>query len=243
MYLVFALCFLLSEMQKGRALFKSKVFSLSLIVFFSVFNFMLASKMGWLCFIFIAGFLFCKQLIALKKIKLLISGFLLVCVAMFSLYKFVRIANEKVNNLFAAFDEKHIDPATTESSAVRVLVWKSASQVISENFWYGTGSGNAETELIKVYDQHGYIGAKEKKLNAHNQFLEVFVALGFYGFLLFCSLLLLPLFIYKGKFPMYGFWFLLIVMINFSVESMLQTQAGVVFFAFFYSVILIGKKS
>ena len=243
MYLVFALYFLLSEMQNRRLFFKSLRLSWLIVIFFSVFNFMLASKMGWLCFIFIVGFLFCRQMVLLKKVKLLLAGILLFVVSAFSLYKFVPVANEKINNLLAAFNEKNIDPATTESSGVRVLIWKSASQVISGNFWWGVGSGKVKTELIKVYDEHGYTGASAKKLNAHNQFLEVFLALGFFGFLLFSAMLLLPLFVYNGKFPVHGLWFLIIVLINFSVESMLQTQAGVVFFAFFYSVILIGKKS
>jgi O-antigen ligase len=242
MYLVFAFYFLIAQLQKGKPVFSSRKFNWILIISFSLFIFMLASKMGWLCFVVVAGWLFSVEMTRRKQVKLIIAGFILLSATALLLYRFVPVVNEKMNNLFAATEENKIDKTTTESSGVRILIWKSSKEIIGRNFWTGVGSGQVNDSLNAVYKKNGYTGALEKNLNAHNQFFQSFIAFGVWGLLVFCLMLVFPLFVFKASFPVHGLWFILIMAINFSVESILQNQAGVVFFAFFYSVILVGRK-
>jgi O-antigen ligase len=83
--------------------------------------------------------------------------------------------------------------------------------------------------------------ASEQRLNAHNQYLQTTVALGVIGLLVLILILLLPaLQAYRqNNFPY--FVFLVLLGFNLLFESMLETQAGVVFYAFF-NVVLYQKN-
>jgi O-antigen ligase len=77
-----------------------------------------------------------------------------------------------------------------------------------------------------------------KKLNAHNQFLQTFIGTGIIGFVLLLLITIGTL--------IYGFvkknyilaLFSTLIFFNFLVESMLQAQAGFIFFVFFLVVYL-----
>ena len=69
----------------------------------------------------------------------------------------------------------------------------------------------------------------------HNQFLQTFAALGLTGILLLLAGLTIP-FVYcvRKKDWMY-LGFIVIVALNCVIESIMEVQAGVVFYAFFNS--------
>ena len=85
---------------------------------------------------------------------------------------------------------------------------------------------------IKVNDK-----SLRKKLNAHNQFLQTFIGTGLLGFALLLMMTVGGL--------IYGFvkrnyiliLFSVLMIFNFLVESMLQAQAGFVFFVFFFCLL------
>ena len=81
-------------------------------------------------------------------------------------------------------------------------------------------------------------GALKKKLNAHNQFLQTFIGTGIIGFLLLLSITLGAIikgFINKNYLLIL---FSLLMILNFLVESMLQAQAGFIFFVFFFCILI-----
>jgi O-antigen ligase len=127
-----------------------------------------------------------------------------------------------------------IDKTDAESTAVRILIWKESVKLIEQNVIFGTTAGDANDKLVEAYTREGLAGALRKKLNAHNQFLQTFIGTGIVGF----TLLLLMTF---GA-VLYGFvkknyllvLFSLLCIFNFLVESMLQAQAGFIFFVFFF---------
>ena len=79
--------------------------------------------------------------------------------------------------------------------------------------------------------------AYDEKLNTHNQYLQTTIALGMVGFIILVLSLLAPLVQAIKKRNQLYVLFLLLFIINILVESMLETQAGVIFFAFFNSLI------
>lgn len=128
-----------------------------------------------------------------------------------------------------------------ESTALRILVWDASIRIIKKNPVIGVGSGDIKDELIKIYKERNYKMPLELQINSHNQFLETTVGQGIIGLILLLSMLFVPLFVpLENKFLMQGF--ILIISINLLFESMFNTQAGVVFFAFIYSFIVSAKS-
>ena len=77
----------------------------------------------------------------------------------------------------------------------------------------------------------------KKNFNAHNQFLQVLIDHGLIGLLilLFYSFFMIYSSIVKKKFIFTIF--LCIIILNFLTESILETQSGVIFFAFFNTIL------
>ena len=87
-------------------------------------------------------------------------------------------------------------------------------------------------ELLKKYEERGYVHPLEQRLNAHGQFLQTATALGLLGLVTLCCLVLIPMINGLRKRDGLLVAFLALCAINWSVESMLEVQAGVVFLAF-----------
>ena len=89
--------------------------------------------------------------------------------------------------------------------------------------------------MLERYKQEKLTIILNKKLNAHNQYLQTFLGLGIPGLLLLLSFLLVPFSLAwkkkKKNFPYMAF--ILIVLLNFLVESMLEARAGTNFIALF----------
>jgi O-antigen ligase len=134
------------------------------------------------------------------------------------------------------------DIDTIESTKIRLRVWESAITIIKDNVWIGVGNGDTKDELMSDYKKRALEYIYSSNLNAHNEFLQVFVGLGLIGFLILMANLLIPLFIaFKSTHWIYIF-FLGIIIFNFMTESMLETQAGTMFYAFFNSLLCFEKR-
>lgn len=133
---------------------------------------------------------------------------------------------------------RKVDVSSSKSSSgVRLAMWKSAMPLVKENWLFGVGTGDVNRELQQVFAKDKIVRAVRDNLNAHNQFLQTQIALGGIGlgFLLFGLFWPMWKSIRNGKlfFPL----FLLILLINFLTESVLNTQAGVIYFALLNSVV------
>ena len=130
-----------------------------------------------------------------------------------------------------------IDLTAVESTAVRILIWKQSIEIIKNNLIFGTTPGDANDALLQAYQKNGLTGAIQKRLNAHNQFLQTFIGTGIIGFII--------LLITTVGSMLYGFFrknyllvlFSILIIFNFLVESMLQAQAGFMFFTFFICIL------
>jgi O-antigen ligase len=91
--------------------------------------------------------------------------------------------------------------------------------------------------MLEKYQEKGMVSEYENKLNSHNQFLNTFIEIGIFGFIMLLLCFIVPLcFSYQQKIFLFAA-FTIIVGINFLFESMLETQAGVTFYAFFYTLL------
>ena len=65
--------------------------------------------------------------------------------------------------------------------------------IIKKNFIFGVGTGDTQDSLNNRYLLNGYTDSFKHKLNAHNQYLETFIAIGLIGFSGLISLLIIPI--------------------------------------------------
>ncbi|GAH23167.1 unnamed protein product, partial [marine sediment metagenome] len=122
-------------------------------------------------------------------------------------------------------------------SNTRLRIWKSSLQIVQKSFFLGVGTGDIKDELKTKYSQNSDEEAYDLNLNCHNQFLETFVGQGLIGFLLLILTLFFPLLSNNNRYKQLLVFFIIIVVVNFIFESMLNTIAGVVFFAYFYPLL------
>lgn len=129
---------------------------------------------------------------------------------------------------------------SVSSTQMRMLIWKDALQLIKQKP-KGYAIGDVDAALYLSYVINDNLMAREKHLNAHNQFLQTTLGLGVVGLIALLIMLITPFFKLNNRF-IYTF-FTIMVILNFAAESMLNTQSGVVFFVLGYLLIGINFNS
>jgi len=224
------------------ALFEWKLYiksvQIGLTLFFTLFVLLLSSKSGIVIHVVFLSVYFISSYIAAGNYKKLFlfsaSGIL---IALFIIL-FIPKVKDRFQNVINAFQSDKIDKSATESTAVRMLIWQEATEIIKQNPLLGVSPGDTNDALYESYKQNGLAGAYAKKLNAHSQYFQTGVGLGLIGLVSFISMFILPFFENKGKLLIF---FLLITAVNFFTESMLQTMAGSIFFGYFYAMLCFEK--
>jgi len=120
---------------------------------------------------------------------------------------------------------------------------KTASEIIKDNFWFGVGTGDVQDSFDKYYEIGNSPLPIENRHRAHNQFVTFLLTFGIFGFIIIVFSLFYPVFKSKLK-PKYFLIILLaIVLLSFFNEDTIETQIGVTFFSYFYSLFLFGFKT
>ena len=123
------------------------------------------------------------------------------------------------------------------SSDGRLTVWECSVQCIRTSPW-GAGTGDIKHALMECYEEKHAGTAILHNLNSHSQILQSGVALGWPGLLLVCALMLIPLAIGILRKDVFLSMFSLLFILNGAIESVLEVQAGVVFFILFFVVLV-----
>jgi len=154
----------------------------------------------------------------------------------------VIFTNKRVNTLMQDINQKSFDEM--ENVDDRRIIWRSALYIARDNYVWGLGTGDVETGLVNKYQEIGNRLLAEKKMNAHNQFLEILLENGIIGVVLFILILLNMInIIRKERNLLYGM-FVLLMMLFFLFETMLNRLAGVSFFAMFSFLLLhVNRKN
>ena len=221
-------------------LFKSRKLKLVLYSLFILSIILLVSKAGIIILILIGGFMLYEMIFKHKKALKAISIVLLICMAFGSLFVFAPHFRYRFTNSFTAMTSKENNYTADESTGSRMAVWKASKEIIKQNFLIGTGTGSSNDALTESYKKDGMIVALKEHLNAHNQYLQTFITLGVFGLLWLLIVLFFPLQLAIAGKDMIYVGFLLIIIINIFVESMFETQAGVMFFAFFNAILFMN---
>lgn len=234
MYLVLAIIFILVFYPTWYKAQKNILYSAyGFLVVFILTVFLCSSKLGILSlFICLPVTVLVKSGIKLNFRTILFSVLLLAATLFIAARLFPTPFN-RINTMLSV-SNKQIDKTSSESTAVRLLIWEQCFSLAKQHWLMGVGVGDANTRLYEAYVKNGLTGAYEHRLNAHNQYLQTSVGMGLIGlvtlFMLTCWQLIQAF--RRSNFT--GLMFFVIIVLNFFVESMLQTAAGVLFFTFFY---------
>jgi O-antigen ligase len=206
------------------------------ITIFIICIFLCSSKLG------IIGFFIITPILFLHKNKKLMKPKYLVLIIIIFIVGFM-ISSQLFPESFArlqvlrTLNTTNVDKTSKESTAVRLLIWQQALKLIAQEPIVGHGVGDVNDKLYESYQTNGLTGAYQHKLNAHNQYLQTYIGLGLIGFILMLYFTIGQLIVSLIKAKTLMVIFSLLLTMNFLVESMLQTAAGVLFFAFFYCLI------
>jgi O-antigen ligase len=211
------------------------------IAFLTIVVILLSSKLG-LITLFLIYFIFTIYYIITRKfyvtgvvtVILLIAGAVLIA-------QLPYVKSRMDNAVEAVQKQNKCNHSESESTAVRLLIWQACNKIIAQHFWFGVGTGDTQDTLLYTYQQEGMTGAYDHNLNAHNQYYQEFIALGLWGFIGVLLLLVIPLYHAVSSKNAILINLVLLLMVNFLTESMLETQAGVAFFAFFVAIFGFGK--
>lgn len=240
MYLLFALIIVLMYYKTWLSHLTSlniKIAFISITLLGAIF--LCSSKMGLISTLILLPIVFIVQLYKAGYRKAILVSVALFLISVAGLYKFVPGPFERLKVAFSVSSSTNtIDKTASESTAVRILIWKECIKIIDNHFLLGVTPGDVHDELCKAYEANGMTGALKKELNAHNQFLQTFIGTGMVGFiiLLFLTLGLTVYGFIKQNYLLVLLGF--ITILNFLVESMLQAQAGFIFYCFFACLLI-----
>lgn len=236
LYYSFAIVILLNWIINNEL--KKSIFkfvTIFLVLYFQLFVVLLSSKAGILGLTVIYFVVFFYLPIRIKK---KITRPLIISVSLFMVFILILFLNPRSYNRFIATkqaveEENKPNSEKTEGSVTRLMIWKSSLDVVKENILFGVGTGDVKPALFEKYLENNLDDAYESNLNVHNQYLQTFIAIGIFGFLILVASLLLPAILTIRRKKLLYLLFLSLVAFHLLVESMLERQGGVVFYAFF----------
>ncbi|MBK7298328.1 MAG: O-antigen ligase family protein [Flavobacteriales bacterium] len=131
-----------------------------------------------------------------------------------------------IKNAFAG------DPAmytSTDGSDMRTVVWLCSIERLQQEP-FGAGTGDIKHALMDCYRSRGAVEAEKRNLNSHGQFLQGGVALGWPGLIVALLIFIWPCYLAWRRKDLLLVVFAMLFVVNAAVESVLEVQAGVVFF-------------
>jgi O-antigen ligase len=155
----------------------------------------------------------------------------------------LRDMGDEILSLKEITNEKQTNP--------RKYIWEAAATIVRENWLWGTGTG-ASDDLLQAHlascdalfwDGEGHYTLQNHRYNYHNEFLQHFATHGIGGFLFLMAVFLIPLGFSDLRNDYRSMGFLTLCGISFLTESMLERQAGVLFFSFFYGLMIINRAA
>lgn len=235
-YLSVALCYL--ALRKPEKAIKKFRFGLG--TFFLVLLLFCVSKLFIIVTIPVLLWSFLKNTMKLQgRERFIIPLAVVVILAAGSVPILHRLSSLKNTKLEIVEQEKYSYNTPLNGLTFRMVLWRLAGNImVDEKAWLtGTGIGSRQDILDSYYKKFGlYTGNQDigdtgyLGYNFHSQYLETMIGTGIPGLILLFSILSFIFFTKSSKlfFPLIVYVF---IMIFFLTESVLERQAGIVFFS------------
>ncbi|MFM7758605.1 MAG: O-antigen ligase family protein [Crocinitomicaceae bacterium] len=233
-YLIIGIILLFEKVRRDFS-----ISTIALLCFFSVGVLQTESKAGILCLFLVLAVQFFSFL-KLKQKKF--NWIMMFSIFLFS--SFLLINNpikSRFETMFSAIGNIQTkNNKSIESNAARILMWNASWNVWKENFLIGTGTGDYNDELVAYNKSKNNLGVVKEELNSHNQFLNTAVQMGILGLIVLVFIFISSY--YHSERSISHVLILMVFLLNFLVESFLETQAGIVLFCTLILLIFIHDK-
>ena len=234
LYLIFSILALAA--LKPSYFVKSKwnsFFNFLFMVFLSIILVLTGSKTGFIMWIILAVLITVSRVKTAKYKLIPILSLIMVFSTIGIIFQSAPLLQSRIVNVLNVAQSDNLDPKAVESTEVRALIYSSAFEIVTHQDWYGNGTGDFQDVLDAEYAKKKYMQAADKHLNAHNLFLQIWIALGIPGIAMVIGIFIL-MFItaFKSGESLYQGFTLFFLIISLT-ESTFYVQAGIVFFSFF----------
>jgi len=226
---------LLLDLKRQR-FFKRKWLTILLLCYFYGYNLVLLSKAG---IISISLFLFVFITIwSIKNRKIfyplaLAFAFSFLLLLSYQKSKLVKHrVDELIHGVASVSGEK-----SNGSTGIRVRIWGEGISLIKEKPLVGYGTGDVKDVLMKRYDDVRMCTAYDNKLNAHNQFIQIALSIGLIGLFIFCMTMYESIKNGIKNNNLFIVSFVIMFIAYALTESLLENQAGTIFFGLFFSLL------
>ncbi|MEX0811439.1 MAG: O-antigen ligase family protein [Chitinophagales bacterium] len=234
-YIVFGAYWLLNN--KFNSIFRKRWYLLLSIIFlFSISIILLSSRLGIILLFLVFVGIVLNYFKGVKKMILLLG----ISFVLFLIVWKVDFINERFDKMIKSFTMPATAVKTYEIDD-RAMIWKNSIALIKEKPWTGYGTGDyKEVHLRLKHDLSGFGKGYRLHYNAHNQFLENWLATGISGFIILLLFYVFNFFIAIKKENKTLVFFMLMALVFSLIESILQSQSGNMFLGFF-TVLLYNK--
>ena len=246
MYLNLAISFIGYCLVSKNRHFKTgfRVLLAFLLFFFSFEVFLLSSKAGIFSLMLVLLLLILYFVMVHRNVW---KGILLLVIAgigFYAAFRFLPMTTERFKGSETVLSEKKGSTHDkVESNNERLVLLKASLEVIRKHPVFGVGTGDVKDELMLEYKREHKLAAYSMHLNSHNQYFQTYIATGLAGLLVLVLMLVVPAWLALSRRDILYFSFLAVFAFNILVESMLEIQAGVIYYAFFNSLLFFGWSS
>ena len=202
------------------------------IVYFSVL-FLMVSK---LALIFIAIFVLWLLFYKIKNIK---QRVIIISLLLITLYPIYRIPSVKYEIEEIQYFIKGKKRAKDDPNDKRSRITESSFELIKKiNPVFGTGIGDVQRDLNKVYKEKKYKDLLKKKYDVHNQFISMYLGGGVIGVIVLFIYLFILIRLSINNRQVFFLWICIFFIMQMCTETVLERQLPVIIMSFITSIIL-----
>jgi len=160
-------------------------------------------------------------------------------VATFSLTVIALVVVSRNDHLYSRYllqlkQDLRADTGAVEDPEPRMARWQCARELISASPWIGYGTGAETDKLKEKYYAHRLMISYTFGLNAHNQFISLWLKTGVLGVLWYLGMLIIGFRRAFSSRDIYLTSFLLIIVCVSCAENILDVNKGIFFFSCFF---------
>lgn len=161
-------------------------------------------------------------------VKLGLLSMLILTIGFSALIYLVKPLNRQFLGAFEKFHPRHAYTDQANGFNERLIFWKCSVDLFKQNSLTGVGVGDLYDDLSTCYTEIKI--PRMAGFNCHNQYLQILLSTGIFGFLVFAYLLTLQIVrAVKSKDTLYQS-FIVVICLSFMTESIMELQRGIVFF-------------
>lgn len=231
MYCTFGFYFLLNTLLHNKhqhAIFNRCFYLFLMIILFTAIL-LLQSKAGLLCFFLLAILWTVYYIIQKKKYLIGSLALLLFLGGNLLIFQSGWIQKNRLMESFEQLKERKSNSFGTSSSEIRLTLWRTSTEIIQKNLPWGVGTGDVKQEIKLHALEKNYTNLLQRCYNAHNQYLQSLLETGIPGFIALLCFCFFPLYYSLQKRDLFYFSTALLILLNLTVECMLNVRAGVDF--------------